>query len=206
MLWSSQWDIFVLDSLLKKLRWGKAKAKIIFHSYVVFTLFGILNLFLYILFCFWHHFSSVRKASFCTCYSVYLLTMDYVSFAYLKRSIFCLHFWKLFFDYRFQSREILFFVQHSTCLSYCCWCLVAELCLTCLQPHGPPRSSIHGISWVGCHFLLQGIFPTQGMNPCLLLGRWILYHWAIWEAHVCLIGCIISQSEEYIIYYVGKQL
>ena len=21
---------------------------------------------------------------------------------------------------------------------------------------------------VGCHFLLQGIFPTQGSNPCLL--------------------------------------
>ena len=21
---------------------------------------------------------------------------------------------------------------------------------------------------VGCHFLLQGIFPTQGQNPCLL--------------------------------------
>ena len=35
---------------------------------------------------------------------------------------------------------------------------------------------------VGCHFLLQGIFPTQWLNPSLLLGRWILYHWTIWEA------------------------
>ena len=26
---------------------------------------------------------------------------------------------------------------------------------------------------VGCHFLLQGIFPTQGLNPCLLC----LLHW-----------------------------
>ena len=26
---------------------------------------------------------------------------------------------------------------------------------------------------VGCHFLLQGIFPTQGSNPCLLC----LLHW-----------------------------
>ena len=26
---------------------------------------------------------------------------------------------------------------------------------------------------VGCHFLLQGLFPTQGMNPCLLH----LLHW-----------------------------
>ena len=35
---------------------------------------------------------------------------------------------------------------------------------------------------VGYHFLLQGIFPTQGSNPCLLHGRWILYLWTIWEA------------------------
>ena len=30
--------------------------------------------------------------------------------------------------------------------------------------------------WLGCCFLLQGIFPTQGSKPGLLLGRWILYH------------------------------
>ena len=30
---------------------------------------------------------------------------------------------------------------------------------------------------VGCHFPLQGIFLTQGSNPCLRRGRWILYHW-----------------------------
>ena len=38
---------------------------------------------------------------------------------------------------------------------------------------------------VGCHFLLQGIFPTQGSNPgllCLLYCRWIIYYWATWEA------------------------
>ena len=28
---------------------------------------------------------------------------------------------------------------------------------------------------VGCHALLQGIFPTQGSNPGLLHCRWILY-------------------------------
>ena len=37
----------------------------------------------------------------------------------------------------------------------------------------PPGSSVHGDSpgkntGVGCHFLLQGIFPTQGWNPRLL--------------------------------------
>ena len=29
---------------------------------------------------------------------------------------------------------------------------------------------------VGCHFLLQGIFPTQGLNPGLLYCMQILYH------------------------------
>ena len=29
---------------------------------------------------------------------------------------------------------------------------------------------------VGCHPLLQGIFPNQGLNPGLPLCRWILYH------------------------------
>ena len=45
-----------------------------------------------------------------------------------------------------------------------------------LQPHGLQEC------WSGCHFLLQGIFPTQGSNSNFLLGRWILCHWATWEA------------------------
>ena len=35
---------------------------------------------------------------------------------------------------------------------------------------------------VGGHFLLQGIFPTQGSNPPVLLGKQILYHWSTWES------------------------
>ena len=38
---------------------------------------------------------------------------------------------------------------------------------------------------VVCHFLLQGIFPTQGSNSCLLVScidRWIIYHCTTWEA------------------------
>ena len=35
---------------------------------------------------------------------------------------------------------------------------------------------------VGCYLFLQGFFLTQGSNPSLLLGRWILYHWATREA------------------------
>ena len=34
---------------------------------------------------------------------------------------------------------------------------------------------------VGGHSLLQGIFPTEGLNPGLLHCKWILYHWAgVW--------------------------
>ena len=53
-----------------------------------------------------------------------------------------------------------------------------------LRPHGlynPPGSSVHGDSpdkntGVGCHPLLQGIFPTQGLNPGVPHCRRILYH------------------------------
>ena len=61
-------------------------------------------------------------------------------------------------------------------------CLVAQSCLT-LCNHmdcSLPGSSVHGDSpgkntRMGCHALLQGIFPTQGSNPGLLHCRWILY-------------------------------
>ena len=38
-----------------------------------------------------------------------------------------------------------------------------------------PRDSPSKNTGVGCHFLLQGIFPTQGLNPGLLHCRQILY-------------------------------
>ena len=49
-----------------------------------------------------------------------------------------------------------------------------QLCPTLCYPMdcSPPVSSVHGIlqarTGVVCHFLLQGIFPTQGSNPRLL--------------------------------------
>ena len=51
----------------------------------------------------------------------------------------------------------------------------------CPMDYSPPGSSVHGDSpgkntKVGCHTLLQGIFPTQGSNPGLLHYRHILYH------------------------------
>ena len=45
-----------------------------------------------------------------------------------------------------------------------------QLCLRELMGCGLPGSSVHGDSpdkntGMGCHALLQGIFPTQGLNP-----------------------------------------
>ena len=52
-----------------------------------------------------------------------------------------------------------------------------------LQPHGLQPARLLG-PWdflgkntgVGCHSLLQGIFPTRGLDLSLLHCRWILYH------------------------------
>ena len=51
---------------------------------------------------------------------------------------------------------------------------------------GPPSSSVHGISQarileLGCHFLLLGIFLTQGSN-------WSLLHWQV--------NSLIAEPEE----------
>ena len=62
-------------------------------------------------------------------------------------------------------------------------CLVAHSCPTLCDPKdcSPPGSSVHGDSTgknteVGCHALLQGVFPTQGSNPGHLHCGQILHH------------------------------
>ena len=67
--------------------------------------------------------------------------------------------------------------------SFVCVCLVAQSCLTLCKPMdgSPPRSAYHRDSpgkntAVSFHALLQGIFPTQVLNPGLLHCRQILYH------------------------------
>ena len=69
------------------------------------------------------------------------------------------------------------------CLLHTVLCSVAQLGGTLCYPRdcSPPGSSVHGDSpgkniGVGCHALLQGIFPTQGLNPGLSHCRQILYH------------------------------
>ena len=71
---------------------------------------------------------------------------------------------------------------HMVILSTAVLCLVTQSCLTLCDPMvcSPPGSSVPGDSpdkntRVGCHALLQGIFPTQDLNPGLPHCRWILY-------------------------------
>ena len=69
------------------------------------------------------------------------------------------------------GRQVLY---HYTVLSYCC----VQLCD--LMDYSPPGSSVYGYSLgkdtgLSCHALLQGIFPTQGLNPALPHCRRILY-------------------------------
>ena len=62
-------------------------------------------------------------------------------------------------------------------------CLFAQLCQTvcysmdCSLPGAFVLGDSPGKNTgVGCHALLQGIFPTQGSNRRLRHHRWILYH------------------------------
>ena len=54
-------------------------------------------------------------------------------------------------------------------------CVLSQSCPTLCNPMdcSLPGSSVHGgkNTRVGCHFLLQGIFPTQGSNLHLLLWQ-----------------------------------
>ena len=86
-------------------------------------------------------------------------------------------------------------------------CMLSQSCPTLYDPMGcsPPDSSVHGILQarileMGCHFLLQVIFPTQGLKLSLLWllhCRRILYAWASWQALVspsfliCILNCSV---------------
>ena len=62
-------------------------------------------------------------------------------------------------------------------------CVSCSVCPTPWRPHGlqpitllRPWDSPGKNTGVGCHFLLQGIFPTQRSDLGLLCCMWILYH------------------------------
>ena len=79
--------------------------------------------------------------------------------------------------------HICIFLCLELFIHMCAVSLVARLGLTLCNriDCSPPCSSVHWDSpgknpGVGCHALLQGIFPAQGSNPGLLHCKWILYH------------------------------
>ena len=73
-----------------------------------------------------------------------------------------------------QRNRWVNFVNPHPCATSLQWCPTLCDSLNCSQP----GASVHGDSpgkntGVGCHGLLQDIFPTQGSNPSLLC----LLHW-----------------------------
>ena len=81
--------------------------------------------------------------------------------------------------------------------------------LNCVQLFGTPRTIVRQASLsmefsskntgVGCHSLLQGIFPTQGSNPDLLHCRQILYCQYLFnlfgDPFSCMVPCISFEAE-----------
>ena len=76
-------------------------------------------------------------------------------------------------------------LQHSYCIAYTSvlTCSVAQSCPIHCEPSRLfllcPRNFSGKNTGVGCYFLLQGIFPTQGSNPCLLC----FLHWQVDSLH-----------------------
>ena len=91
-----------------------------------------------------------------------------------------------------------------------CACSIPSVVSNSLQPYGPQPARLL-CPWdfsgkntrVGCHALLQGIFPTQGTNlhlQRLLHYRWILYCWATreapglsWAPYKCLLWLLFQE-------------
>ena len=84
------------------------------------------------------------------------------------------------------------FLGPAVCFTLPCLSqLVKCVCMHVCAQSCPALCDLHGLQpirllcpWdfsvrdagVGCHFLLYGVFPTQGSNPVLPHCRWILYH------------------------------
>ena len=124
------------------------------------------------------------------------------------RSIQCLH--RRCYDLRDQDRSYRLLLVSGTQrkgralpvrakadLSFLIYVLNCSFLSTLCNPQdcNLPGSSVHGDSpgkniGVGCHALLQAIFPTQGFNPGLLHCRRILY-------------CLEPPGKPFLIYKLG---
>ena len=67
----------------------------------------------------------------------------------------------------FYSKCVSCSVVSNSSPPYGLWSVHQALC---------PWNSQGKNTGVGSHFLLQGIFPSQGFNPSLLKCRWIFFH------------------------------
>ena len=81
-----------------------------------------------------------------------------------------------------QTHEKMLNLSHHECVCVCVCVWVAQLCPTLCDSMdcSPLGFSVRGAlqaknTGVGCHFLLQGIFLTQGSNLGLLHCRQMLY-------------------------------
>ena len=88
-----------------------------------------------------------------------------------------------------------------TLLFYFIVCVSPSVMSNSLRPHRLrsarllcPWNSPGKNTGVGCHTLIQGIFPIQGLNPCILHCRQILYCWATREALFYFIPCLQISS------------
>ena len=79
------------------------------------------------------------------------------------------------------------------CVCVCvisCWILIDYFETPWIVAHQAPLSTEFSRQeyYSGLTFLLQGIFPIQGLNPhCIsCIDKWILCHWATWEAQAVL--------------------
>ena len=83
--------------------------------------------------------------------------------------------------------------QCCVCVCVCvisCWILIDYFETPWIVAHQAPLSTEFSRQeyYSGLTFLLQGIFPIQGLNPhCIsCIDKWILCHWATWEAQAVL--------------------
>ena len=68
------------------------------------------------------------------------------------------------------------------CMLSCVWLFVAPWIVVHQAPLSMEFFSEN--TGTGCHFPFQGIFPTQGLNPCLLC----LLHWQVDSLPLCHLG------------------
>ena len=126
------------------------------------------------------------RACVCVCIHIYVYTYVYT---YIH---ICIYINIYIYTYTHTHTYIYTYAYIYAVLS-----LITQSFLTLWDPLdcSLPGSSVHGDSpgkntGVGYHALLQGIFPSQGSNPCLPHCRWILYlshkrsAWILeWVAH-----------------------